>query len=73
MGQYLTPEETQRRSAVNVISWNWDIQWHARYLDSSASDYFLWGFLKNKVDINHPKLENIREKPSHNVGNDDDE
>lgn len=38
-----------------IISRNSEINWPARSPDLSACDYFLWGYLKERVYVNKPR------------------
>ena len=39
----------------HVVSQNGNVQWLARSPDSTACDYFLWGFLKSEVYVTMPR------------------
>ena len=46
----------------HLISLRGDIGWPTRSPDLSPCDFFLWGYLKSKVYINHPQsIEQLKE------------
>ena len=59
-------EVTQRLRDVfrhNFVALNQDIEWPARSPDLTPLDFFLWGYLKNKVYVTPPRiLQDLRER-----------
>ena len=62
-------EVTQRLRAVfrnNFVALNQDFEWPARSPDLTPLDFFLWGYLKNKVFLTPPRnLEDLRGRIIH--------
>jgi len=56
-----TMELLRRHFPNRIISKNGDLTWPLRSPDLSAPDFFLWGYLKEKVYINKPRtLEELK-------------
>ena len=63
-----TMQLLQTKFNGRVISQRGDVNWPPRSCDLTPLDFFLWGYLKDKVYINKPQtIEDLKEEIRHNI------